>query len=104
VKPHPSGIQRVHLDGSAGLFTLQPGVEVRAGRDGNQCTVLMTEPRVSSVHASLKIEGKQLLLRDENSNNGTLVNGAKVNPGAWVPVANGATISFGPVQFNVKFE
>ena len=34
---------------------------------------------VSSVHASLRIEGGKLLLTDENSTNGTFVNGSKVD-------------------------
>jgi pSer/pThr/pTyr-binding forkhead associated (FHA) protein len=81
-----------------------PGSEMRVGRDGAQCGILLTEPRVSGVHASAKIEAGQLLVRDDNSNNGTLVNGNRLNPGVWTPVPNGSLVRFGPVEFNVRLE
>jgi pSer/pThr/pTyr-binding forkhead associated (FHA) protein len=77
---------------------------MRAGRDGAQCGIMLTEPRVSGVHASLKLEGGQLLVRDENSNNGTLVNGNRLDPGSWTPAPNGSLIRFGPVEFSVQLE
>jgi hypothetical protein len=90
------------LQGAAGLFTIQAGQEVRAGRDGAQCSVLLTEPRVSSVHATLRLENGQLLVRDENSNNGTLVNGARLTPGVWSPVPQGSIVRFGPVELSAR--
>ena len=92
------------LTGSAGVFTVMPNLEMRAGRDGSQCGILLTEPRVSGVHATLKLEGGQLLARDENSNNGTLVNGNRLAPGMWTPIPNGSLVRFGPVEFNVRLE
>jgi pSer/pThr/pTyr-binding forkhead associated (FHA) protein len=86
------------------VFTVVPGAEMRAGRDGAQCAILLAEPRVSAVHASLKLESGQLWLRDENSNNGSQVNGTRVSPGTWVPVPNGSLIRFGPAEFSVALE
>jgi hypothetical protein len=90
------------LQGAAGLFTINAGQEVRAGRDGAQCSILLTEPRVSSVHATLRLENGQLLVRDENSNNGTLVNGARLTPGVWSPVPQGSVLRFGPVELSAR--
>jgi hypothetical protein len=90
------------LQGAAGLFTIQAGQEVRAGRDAAQCSILLTEPRVSSVHATLRLENGQLLVRDENSNNGTLVNGARLTPGVWSPVPQGSVLRFGPVELSAR--
>jgi hypothetical protein len=90
------------LQGAAGLFTIQAGQEVRAGRDGAQCSILLTEPRVSSVHATLRLDNGQLLVRDENSNNGTLVNGARLTPGVWSPVPQGSVLRFGPVELSAR--
>ena len=90
------------LQGSAGTFTLLPGQELRAGRDAQQCGILLNEPRVSGVHATLKLENGQLLVRDENSNNGTLVNGARITPGIWSPVPPGSIVRFGPVEFSAR--
>jgi len=95
---------RATLQGSAGVFTVVPGVEIRAGRDGAQCGILLAEPRVSGVHATLKLEGGQLLARDEHSNNGTLLNGNRLTPGVWTPVPNGSLVRFGPVEFSVRLE
>jgi hypothetical protein len=90
------------LQGSAGTFTILSGQEVRAGRDAAQCAIVLVEPRVSSVHATVRLDNGQLLVRDENSNNGTLVNGARVSPGIWSPVPQGSILRFGPVEFSAR--
>jgi hypothetical protein len=90
------------LQGSAGTFTILSGQEVRAGRDAAQCAIVLAEPRVSSVHATVRLDNGQLLVRDENSNNGTLVNGARVSPGVWSPVPQGSIVRFGPVEFSAR--
>ncbi|HEY6557556.1 MAG TPA: FHA domain-containing protein, partial [Polyangiaceae bacterium] len=95
---------RATLQGSAGVFTVAAGTELRAGRDSAQCGILLNEPRVSGVHATVKIEGGQLLVRDENSNNGTTVNGNRIPPGIWAPVPNGSLLRFGPIEFSVRLE
>ena len=56
------------------------------------------------MHATLKLEGGQLLVRDENSNNGTLVNGNRLSAGVWTAAPSGSLIRFGPVEFNVRLE
>lgn len=95
---------RATLEGAAGVFTVMPGSEMRAGRDGAHCAILLVEPRVSGVHAALKLDQGQLWVRDENSNNGTYLNNARLNPGAWTPVPNGSLLRFGPVEFSVRLE
>jgi hypothetical protein len=101
--PSPyGGATSATLQGQPGIFTVIPGQELRAGRDASQCGIVLTEARVSSVHASLKIEGGQLWVRDENSNNGTLVNGNRLSPGVWSPVPQGSILRFGPVEFSAR--
>ncbi|MBN1609905.1 MAG: FHA domain-containing protein [Polyangiaceae bacterium] len=101
----PAGpISRATLQGAAGVFTVVPGVEMRAGRDGSQCAILLGEPRVSGVHATLRIDAGQLWVRDENSNNGSQLNGTRLAPGTWTPVPNGSLIRLGPVEFSVSLE
>ena len=96
------GATSATLQGQAGIFTVIAGQEIRAGRDASQCGIVLGEARVSSVHASLKVEGGQLWVRDENSNNGTLVNGNRVSPGVWSPVPQGSIVRFGPVEFSAR--
>jgi hypothetical protein len=100
----PSNVNRATLTGSAGIFTVVPGMEMRAGRDGAACQILLSEPRVSGTHASVKIDSGQLMVRDESSNNGTYVNGQKIPGGVWTPVPPGAALRFGPVEFSVRLE
>jgi hypothetical protein len=97
-------VQRAVLQSASGVYTVVPGVEMHVGRDGSRCEVLLAEPRVSGLHSSLKLEGGQLLVRDENSNNGTFVNSARLAPGAWTSVPNGSLLRFGPVEMSVRLE
>jgi pSer/pThr/pTyr-binding forkhead associated (FHA) protein len=100
----PGGASRATLSGAAGIFTVLPGMEIRAGRDGAACQILLSEPRVSGTHAVVKLEGGQLLVRDEGSNNGTYVGGQKIQPHVWTPVPPGGMIRFGPVEFSTRLE
>ncbi|HEV8244958.1 MAG TPA: FHA domain-containing protein, partial [Polyangiaceae bacterium] len=90
------------LQGATGVYTVLPGQELKAGRDPAQCGIVLNEPRVSAVHATVKLENGQLLIRDENSNNGTLVNGNRLSPGIWSPVQGGSLVRFGPVEFSAR--
>ena len=83
----PQHATRATLQGGpAGNFTVPTGAEMRAGRDGAQCAILLTDSRVSSFHASFKMENGQLFVRDEGSNNGTFVDGAPAPRGVWTKV------------------
>jgi hypothetical protein len=92
------------ITGAAGVFTVMAGLEMRVGRDGATCQILLTEPRVSGTHAVLKFEAGQFLVRDESSNNGTYLNGQRLPAGLWTPIAPGAALRFGPVEFAVRLE
>jgi pSer/pThr/pTyr-binding forkhead associated (FHA) protein len=92
------------IRGAAGQFTVRAGSEVRVGRDPAQCPIFLSEPRVSGVHATLRFEGGQLMVRDETSNNGTWVGGARIAPGTWTPVPAGGQLRFGPIEFAVQLE
>jgi pSer/pThr/pTyr-binding forkhead associated (FHA) protein len=100
----PAGPTRGILAGAAGTFTIGPGLDMRVGRDGAACQIVLTEPRVSGTHATLKFEAGQLTVRDEGSNNGTYLNGQRLPPGMWTPLAPGAALRFGPVEFAVRLE
>jgi len=90
------------LQGASGVYTILPGQELKAGRDPAMCGIVLNEPRVSGVHATVKFENGQLFVRDENSNNGTLVNGNRLSPGVWSPVQGGSMVRFGPVEFSAR--
>ncbi|MFI5302273.1 MAG: FHA domain-containing protein, partial [Polyangiales bacterium] len=102
----PSGrvLAAALLQGQAGNYRVLAGIECKVGRDGTQCSVALQETRVSSVHATLKVEGPTLMVRDDRSHNGTFVNGNRIAAGSWVPVAGGSQLRFGPIEFVVQYE
>lgn len=102
--PIPLNAVRATLSGAAGIFTVVPGVEMKAGRDGATCQILLSEPRVSGVHATVKFENGTLYARDDGSNNGTFVAGQRLPPHVFTPVPHGAMLRFGPVEFAVRLE
>jgi hypothetical protein len=51
-----------------------------------------------------EIDDDQSFSVDENSNNGTHVNGGRIQPGVWTPAPGGSLVRFGPVEFNVRLE
>ena len=102
--PYAVAASAATIRGASGQFTIRPGSEVRVGRDPAQCPIFLAEPRVSGVHSTLKLEGSQLWVRDEMSNNGTWVAGARIPPGTWSAVPAGAPLRFGPIEFSVHLE
>ncbi|MGH7297689.1 MAG: FHA domain-containing protein, partial [Polyangiaceae bacterium] len=102
--PEGAGPTAATIRGAAGQFTVRAGSEVRVGRDPAQCPIFLSEPRVSGVHATLRFESGQLLVRDETSNNGTFVGGNRLSPAVWTPVAPGTPLRFGPIEFAVQLE
>ncbi len=102
--PAPSLGGAATLRGATGQYTIRPGSEVRVGRDPAQCQIFLSEPRISGVHATLKLEAGQLVVRDETSNNGTWISGLRLHPGAWTAVPPGSLLRFGPVEFGVELE
>jgi pSer/pThr/pTyr-binding forkhead associated (FHA) protein len=75
---------------------------VLVGRDPARCAVHLVEPRVSGVHATMKVEAGALWVRDERSNNGVWINGERIATATWAVVPPNASLRFGPVQFSVQ--
>lgn len=100
----PAFASRATLSGPVGTFHVMPGSEVRAGRDAGQCAIVINDPRVSSVHAVLKVENGQLLVRDAGSSHGTFVDGTQAPAGSWLPARHGGVVRLGPMDFSVRLE
>lgn len=99
-----SDVNSIVLQGPSGTFRVLAGIESRVGRDGSMCSIALNEPRVSGVHASLKLELGILHVRDDKSHNGTFVNGNRIASGTWIPVPGGSQLRFGPIEFVVRHE
>ncbi len=98
VDPYGQGLR---VRGAAGDFPLT-AAEAAVGRDPMRCRILLTEPRVSGVHAHLKVVEGVVQVKDGGSNNGTYVDGARIAANVWVPVRLGGEVRFGPVTFTVS--
>ncbi len=61
------------------------------GRDAT-CTVKIDDPKVSRLHCYIEVEDTDVLFRDNNSTNGSLINGKKVR---WERVVLGDVIQVG---------
>lgn len=79
-----------------------PGAQVSVGQDPAR-DVQLPDERVSLLHASLKLQGTNLLVRDELSSNGTFVDGEPIPPNVWVRV-RGGRVAFGPIDFSVQIQ
>ena len=102
--PRPAYAGSATLRGATGQHTIVPGSEVLVGRDPTQCPIFLSEPSVSGIHASLKLEGGKLMVRDETSSGGTWLGGTRIAPGTWIAVPPGAVLRFGPVEFSVQIQ
>jgi len=79
------------------MVDIEPdGADLTVGRSA-RATVTVRGDRVSRVHVTLRWSHGRLLLSDNQSTNGTALNGRPVEPGVEVPVASGDEITFGDV-------
>ncbi len=85
-----------------GPNTLSAGIEspVTIGRS-RRCDVRIDNDSVSKVHVSVVFDQERSahILVDENSRNGTRLNGTQLLPGVSTPVYSGAQIAFGDAVY-----
>ena len=91
---------RFEQTNGAQRFRLIPGGRLVIGRAPSS-DVVIADPSVSRRHAELSAEGDRVSLRDLDSANGTLVNGAR---GASFAVVPGDVVTFGAVPFKAVAE
>jgi DNA-binding winged helix-turn-helix (wHTH) protein len=71
------------------------------GRDAD-CDVVIDHASVSRRHAIVSAQGSRVRVRDNDSKNGTYVNGSRVDLTA--PVGDGDTVKFGAIDAVLTFE
>lgn len=79
-------------------FNLE-NMETVIGRDPSKCQIVLNDPEVSSVHASIKKNNITCTIEDLQSGNGTLLNGERINK---APLTNGDEFIIGSTTFTVK--
>ncbi len=80
----------------ATLPNLDIGSALNVGRMPD-CDLVIDDPSVSKLHARITWDGKDALLEDQKSSNGTRLNGDELN--MTMAVRDGDTLSFGDTQF-----
>lgn len=86
-----SAYVEVWANGGVEIVTLT-GERIMVGRDPSN-RVALTDPAISSLHASLERYGSAWVIRDLGSSNGTFVNGERV--AGDIPLRNGDEVSMG---------
>jgi pSer/pThr/pTyr-binding forkhead associated (FHA) protein len=87
----------VVLEGPGGKFLLSPGKNA-IGRD-KDLAVFIDDPQVSRAHAIITVTGLRVTLADDDSVNGTAVNGELVKSAKTL--RSGDKIRFGDLEFTV---
>lgn len=101
---NPYGVKRANVECAGQRIGLPVGVEVRVGRDPTRVGLLVEDPRVSGLHASLRFDGHDAFVRDESSSLGTDVDGLRLAPGTWQLVPAHGVVHLGPVALRVTVE
>lgn len=77
-----NSVMLLYVNGrEAGMWRKLPvmgGENIRIGRDGNN-SIVLPHPGVSRFHATIEKQGSDFILTDNNSTNGTLLNGQRVS-------------------------
>ena len=73
------------------------------GRDPAQCSVVFPKdtPGVSRMHCTLRFNEKGVTVRDENSSNGTFIDGKRIPAGVDVPFHRGHQLGIGSAENQV---
>jgi hypothetical protein len=99
--PSPFGPAGAKLVGSEGEYTVRPFAVLALGRDPTRCQIVLSDPRISALHAKLKFEGGVLLVMDDGSNNGVYIDGVRQPERIWQVVAQSSVLRIGPYDFQV---
>lgn len=92
----PGHLSLVHSSGQS--ITLTDGLPV--GRQHTDC--LRDDRYVSRLHATILVRNGAVLIRDEDSDNGTRVNGAKLQPHKAHPLRAGDVVMLDEQRFEVR--
>ncbi len=92
----------LHFNGEVKKFSFEND-EFSVGRS-KICEIQVNDGHLSRVHFKVKRIGKKIYVVDQNSTNGTIVNGSKIKTGKVVEVGLGDIISFGDTDITLKFD
>lgn len=71
------------------------------GREPGRAGLVVNDESVSRVHCELILRGRQVMIRDNNSTNGTFVDGRRLSANESVVLRDGGDVKMGAVRFRV---
>lgn len=71
------------------------------GREPGRAGLVVNDESVSRVHCELMLRGRQVMIRDNNSTNGTFVDGRRLSANESVVLRDGGEVKMGAVRFRV---
>ena len=91
-------------DCSLPLTDMAAGKGLSVGRDITCCDVVLPEPGISRRHVLFELsEGGMVVITDQNSTNGTFLNGRRLDPTEKrVPLEDGSIITLGDIPLRVE--
>lgn len=84
-----------------GASLVEPAGAV-VGRSPADATFVINHEQVSRRHFRLSLVAQRVMLEDLGSTNGTSVDGARLAPGATVPLAGGSRLALGDLHLTVR--
>lgn len=86
-------------------FPLPLNQPLTLGRD-DRADIILNEkdPNLSGVHLEIMWDGKELMVRDKNSTNGTSVNGISKKANEWISLKNSDIIHAGNLEYRITFQ
>ncbi|RME77103.1 MAG: FHA domain-containing protein [Chloroflexi bacterium] len=90
-----------HPDGKVEKFPLpeEEGIILRIGRELDN-NITLTDSRASRYHAEIRRTATGIQIRDLESANGTVVNGVRLKPDAWMPFEAGQVAHLGETRLH----
>jgi pSer/pThr/pTyr-binding forkhead associated (FHA) protein len=74
------------------------------GRSRRQATCVLDNPKISNVHAIIKKIHNSYYLIDQNSTNGTFIDGERIKPQTEIELYEGMEFSLYNERFRFEFE
>ena len=71
------------------------------GRDGGSAQIVIGDPRISKRHLWIGVKGGRVVITDQNSRNGTFVNGRRLTSGQAHHLHDGESVRIGTSEFRI---
>lgn len=99
--PEPGKSPNIHFRLTPEQFQRYGG-EITLGRKPGAAHLVIDNTSISKAHAIITQEGTSLTVRDNNSSNGTKVNGNRISPGQSTALRAGDTLQLGEVSMTIS--